>query len=335
MMLSRVADSLFWLSRYVERAENVARIIDVNAQLMLDLSPAKAEALSRQWLPVAACLGDETAFRARSRQTDAAAVTEFLVFDRSHPNSISGSLATARENARTVREQITTEMWEQLNRTYLWLMSKGARQAYERNSYEFFQRVKKSLQLFQGITDSLMMHGEGWDFIQMGRYLERADKTSRLLDDAFFLLPSDRNRPADVLPQWLSILRSCNARQAYQRLYAAVLEPVKVAHLLLLNENFPRSVVFCVGQLDHALRRVSGVGPGRYSNLAEKLSGRLLAELSYSAIEEFWVRGMHATVDELQTRLNEIGQAMVTTYIEPTAPAASAAPAGTLAAMPQ
>lgn len=334
-MLSRVADSLYWLSRYVERAENIARIIDVNAQLMLDLSTAKAETLSRQWLPVAACLGDESAFRARSRQTDAATVTEFLVFDRSHPNSISGSLAAARENARTVREQITTEMWEQLNRTYLWLMSKGARQAYERNSYEFFQRVKKSLQLFQGITDSLMMHGEGWDFIQMGRHLERADKTSRLLDDAFFLLPTDRNRPADMLPQWLSILRSCNARQAYQRLYAAVVEPVKVAHLLLLNEQFPRSVVFCVGHLDQALRRVSGVGPGRYSNLAERLSGRLLAELSYSAIEEVWNRGLHAAVDDLQTRLNDIGRAIISTYIEPTAPVAAALPSPSVSVIPQ
>lgn len=319
-MLSRVADSLFWMSRYVERAENLARIIDINAQLMLDLSTAQAEALSRNWLPVVAALGDETEFRLRHRKADAANVTDFLVFDRSHSNSITGCLAVARENARTVREQITTEMWEQINRVYLWLMSKGARQFYERNNYEFFQRVKKSLQLFQGITDSVMVHGEGWEFIQMGKYLERADKTSRLLDDEFFLLPTDQRRPADVIPQWISILRSCNARQAYQRLYASVVEPINVSHLLLLNEVFPRSVMFCVLQLDQSLRRVSGVGPGRYSNLAEKLSGRLAAELGFSAIDEFWERGLHRTVDEVQCKLNDLGQAIVETYITPTAP---------------
>jgi uncharacterized alpha-E superfamily protein len=317
MMLSRVADSLFWMSRYVERAENLARIIDVNAQLMLDLSMQQAHALSRNWLPVVACLGDEGAFRARHRTADRRAVTDFLVFDRSHPSSITGSLSLARENARTVREQITTEMWEQLNRTYLWLMSKGAHQFYERNNYEFFQRVKKSLQLFQGITDSVMVRGEGWEFIQMGKYLERGDKTTRLLDDEFFLLPADELRPADVIPQWISILRSCNARQAYQRSYATVVEPIQVAHLLLLNEAFPRSVVYCARQLDQSLRRISGVSAGRYSNLAEKLSGRLAAELRFSGIEEFWDRGMHVAIDDLQSKLNHLGQAILESYLQP------------------
>jgi len=316
-MLSRVADSLFWMSRYAERAENVARIIDVNAQLMPDLSTQQAHGLSRNWLPVVACLGDEGAFQARYRKADMQAVTDFLVFDRSHPSSITGSLSLARENARTVREQITTEMWEQLNRTYLWLMSKGAHQFYERNNYEFFQRVKKSLQLFQGITDSVMVRGEGWEFIQMGKFLERADKTTRLLDDEFFLLPADKLRPADVIPQWISILRSCNARQAYQRLYATVVEPVQVAHLLLLNEAFPRSVVYCTLQLDQSLRRISGVTAGRYSNAAEKLSGRLVAEFRFSSIEEFWDRGLHMAMDDLQTKLNNLGQAVLESYLEP------------------
>jgi uncharacterized alpha-E superfamily protein len=317
MMLSRVADSLFWMSRYVERAENLARIIDVNDQLMLDLSAQQAKALSRNWLPVIACLGEEQAFHARHRAADKTTVTDFLVFDRSHASSITGSLSLARENARTVREQITTEMWEQLNRTYLWLMSKGAHQFYERNNYEFFQRVKKSLQLFQGITDSVMVRGEGWEFIQMGKYLERGDKTTRLLDDEFFLLPTDRLRPADVIPQWISILRSCNARQAYQRCYATVVDPVQVADLLLLNEAFPRSVVYCVRQLDQSLRRISGVTAGRYSNAAEKHSGRLVAELRFSGIDEFWDRGLHRAIDELQSKLNQLGQAISETYFQP------------------
>ena len=319
-MLSRVADSLFWASRYVERAENIAAMVDVNIQLMLDLPTRHADAISRDWSPLVACLGDEVSFASQKRKGSQDAVVDFLVFDRTHPGSIVGSLAIARENARTIREQITTEMWEQINRTYLWLMSKGAHQFYERNHYDFFQRVRKSLQLFQGITDSLMVRGEGWDFIQLGKYLERAEKTSRMLDDKFFLLPLDETAPLGVVPQWVAILRSCSARQAYQRLYAMEVEPIQVADLLLLNDNFPRSLVFCLLQIDHALRRISGVPSGRYSNIAEKLSGRLLSELSFSSVEEFWGIGLHSAVDQLQQKLNDLGSAIASCYLHPVLP---------------
>lgn len=318
-MLSRVADNLFWMGRYVERAENIARIVDVNSQLMLDLPMKDSERISRNWMPVVACLGDEKAFHKRYKKADAGSVTEFLLFDRSHANSIVGSLAAARENARTVREQISPEMWEQVNRTYLWLMSKSARRFFNRNAYEFFERVKKSLQLFQGITDSIMMRGEGWEFLRMGRYLERADKTSRLLDDEFFVARDDKSASGGSLAQWQAILRSSNARQAYQRLYAAVVDPLKVADLLLLHDEFPRSVEFCVRAVDRSLRRISGVAPGRFCNLAEKLSGRLLSELSFSSIEEIWNRGLHIVMDELQVRLNDIGAAVLEAYIQPSA----------------
>jgi uncharacterized alpha-E superfamily protein len=305
------------LGLYVERAENIARIVDVNAQLMLDLPMKEAERIQRNWMPVVSCLGDEDEFHKRYKKPDADSVTEFLLFDRSHANSITGSLAAARENARTVREQISPEMWEQVNRTYLWLMSKGARQFFNRNAYDFFQRVKKSLQLFQGITDSVMMHGEGWEFLRMGRYLERADKTSRLLDDEFFLVRDETVSGGGNLSQWQAILRSSNARQAYQRLYAAMVDPQKVADLLLLHDEFPRSVEFCVRALDKSLRRVSGVPAGRFCNVAEKRSGRLLSELSFSSIDDIWARGLHAVMDDLQTKLNDIGAAILDTYIHP------------------
>ncbi len=332
-MLSRVADSLYWMGRYMERAENVARIVDVNSQLMLDLPTEQADRISRNWMPVVACLGEEEAFAERYKKHDAASVTEFLLFDRSHGNSIVGSLAAARENARTVREQISGEMWEQINRTYLWLNGKTARQYFERNAYEFFQRTKKSLQLFQGITDSVMMHGEGWEFLQMGRHLERADKTSRLLDDEFFLVRDRAVPEGGSLVQWQAILRCSNARQAYQRLYASVVDPIRVADLLLLHEEFPRSVEYCVRALDQSLRRVSGVLPGKFSNVAEKISGRLLSELSFSSIEDIWERGLHEVMDDLQVKLNDIGQAIMDTYIHPSAP--QALPAGMMAQVPQ
>ncbi len=314
-MLSRVADSLYWMSRHIERAENIARIVDVNLQLMLDVPAKRAQQLSRNWLPIVSCLGEDEAFLKRYKKADLTNVVEYLVFDREHPNSIVGAICSARENARTVREQITSEMWEQINRVYLWVTAKSARQAYERNQYEFFQTIKQMLQLFQGITDTTSLHSEGWEFIQVGKYLERADKTSRVLDEDFHLLRQAGATQNDHLLQWLAVLRSCSARQTYQRIYESGVQPVKVAELLLLNENSPRSVQFCVYHTDQALRRISGVATGRFSNRAEKISGRLLAELSFSNIDDIYSQGLHRAMDDLQVKLNQIGFAIYETYI--------------------
>ncbi len=341
-MLSRVADSLFWLSRYLERAESVASLVDTNLQLMLDLPAKRADRLAKDWSPIVAGLGQEQAFRRLRRRADARTVADYLVFERQTTDSMVSCLAAARENARTVREQITPEMWEQINRTYLWSVSKGARQYFERSAYEFFQRITKSLQLFQGIVDAVMIRGEGWEFLQMGKFLERADKVTRLLDDRFHLLrPSGEQAPADVEEGWselltrsergkerqqvvdgvyhcwTAVLRCCRARGAYQRLYPLVVEPANVAELLLLNENFPRSALFCVSRVDRALRRISGVASGRFSNRAEKLSGQLAGELRFSSIEDILASGLHETMDGLQVKLNSIGEAIRSIYIYP------------------
>lgn len=314
-MLSRVADGLYWMGRYAERAENIARLVDNNLQLMLDVPARQAAQLERNWLPVVACFGVEEEYRKRRGKQDMTSVIEFLVFDRTHCNSVIGSLSAARENARTIREQITTEMWEQVNRAYLWSIGKGARQSFERNRYEFFQRIIKTLQLFEGITESTMMHGEAWDFIQLGKYLERADKTTRILDDEFHLMRQCGNSEGDQLVQWLAILRLCSARQSYQKFYGVGVQADKVAELLLLNPDLPRSVLFCLIHANKALRRLSGVPTGRFSNRAEQLCGRLLAELTFSRISELYDRGLHQVTDELQTKFNDIGGEFYSTYI--------------------
>lgn len=314
-MLSRVADSLFWISRYVERAENIARMVDVHQQLMLDLPTERVQKLKRNWLPLAACLGEHLQLKRRSQKGDVRTVTEFLLYDREHSNSILSCLSAARENARTVREQISPEMWEQINRTYLWYRSANSRHMFERNQYEFFQRVIKTLQLFQGITDNTMLHGEGWEFMRAGRFIERADKTSRMLDDKFYLLNKKRSTPSEMLLQYSVVLKCCNAREVYQRKHGAELHPGSVAKLLLLDDSFPRSVRYCVQEIDLALRRISGVPAGCFSNKAEKLCGRLLAELSFSSIEDYQVQGMHQSMDDLQGKLNAIGAAIYHTYI--------------------
>ncbi len=314
-MLSRVADGLYWMGRYVERAENVARLVDINLQMTLDVPARQAEQMAKNWRPVVACFGDEEEYRKKHSKADEKEVIEFLVFDRDHTNSVIGSLCAARENARTIREQITSEMWEELNRAYLWYNSKSARQAFERNEYEFFQRIIQTMQLFGGITNSTMLHGEAWDFIQMGKHLERADKITRMLDDEFHLMKQCGKTPADGLLQWLSILRMCSARQTYQRLYGAGVQPIKVAELLLLNADLPRSVLFCLHHADESLRRISGVAPGRFSNRAEQLSGRFLAELTYSRISDIYSQGLHKAMDEFQIRFNQISAEFYSTYI--------------------
>lgn len=315
-MLSRVADCLYWMSRYVERAENIARIVDVNRQVMLDLPYDQAQELDRNWFAVLTCLGDEETFQEqRGGNPDRLSVTDFLVHDRENPNSIVSCLCAARENARTAREQISAEMWEQINRSYLWFTSRQAREWFDQNEYDFFQQVKEISHLFQGITDASMLHGEGWYFIQIGKYIERADKTSRVLDDKYHLLTHTKlQRQLDVL-EWSAVLRSCSARQAYQKVYVDTVKPIQTAELLLLNETFPRSVRFCVENVDRCLRQISGVLPGRFTNAAEKLTGRFLAELNFSTIEDVYGLGLHEAIDRMQIQLNDIGDAIFQTYI--------------------
>jgi uncharacterized alpha-E superfamily protein len=315
-MLSRVADSLYWMSRYVERAENVARTLDVNLQLMLDLPKLGAEREKKLWGPVLRSTGDHEDFDKHYKSTTAENVIDYLTFNAKNPNSIVNCITTARENARHVREQISMEMWEEINRTYLWMKSQTFKKIQKQGLYEFFCEVKNASHLFQGITDGTMTHGEDWDFIQVGMYLERADMVTRILDanDEIFI-----NAPASLMNggtlQWSAILRSCSSHDAYRKFYVAQVEPDKVVEFLILNELFPRSIRFCAGALDVALRRISGCQEERFTNQAEKLSGRLVAELNYSALEDIKTVGMHTYMDDLQIKLNAIGEAIFQTYL--------------------
>ncbi len=328
-MLSRVADSLYWMSRYVERAENIARILDVNLQLMLDLPKLGPEEEKKLWDPVLRSTGDNEDFDQHYKSTSSENVIDFLTLNTKNSNSIINCLTTARENARHVREQISLEMWEEINRTYLWMKGQTLKKIQKLGPYEFFSSVKNASHLFQGITDGTMTHGEDWDFIQVGKFLERGDMVTRILDanDEIFV-----NTPTNLLNggtlQWSAILRSCSSHDAYRKFYVAQVEPDKVVEFLILNEFFPRSIRFCAGALDEALRRISGCQEERFTNQAEKLSGRLVAELNYSALEDIKTVGMHTYMDELQVKLNAIGEAIFQTYLfSPPIPEPDAEPA--------
>jgi uncharacterized alpha-E superfamily protein len=316
-MLSRVADSLYWMSRYAERAENIARILDVNLQLMLDLPRLGREEQKALWEPVLRSTGDYTDFYKNYQDTGSENVIDFLTLHPKNPNSIVNCITTARENARHVREQISLEMWEEVNRTYLWIKSQTLPKIQRQGPYEFFTQVKNASHLFQGITDGTMTHGEDWDFIQVGMYLERADMVTRILDandEIFIKRPTNKSQTGGTL-QWSAILRSCSSHDAYRKFYVAQVEPDKVVEFLILNEFFPRSIRFCAEELNYALRRISGCTEDHFTNVAEKLSGRLVAELNYSALEDIKTIGMHKYMDELQVKLNAIGEGIFQTYL--------------------
>jgi uncharacterized alpha-E superfamily protein len=317
-MLSRVAHSLYWMSRYIERAENTARLVDTNLQLLLDFRNLDDSTLAEHWMPIVQSSGDEETFSEKYPRATGQAVTEFLVFDVTNTNSILSAIAQARENARMVRDQITVELWEELNRLYLWTRGPEARALWANSPTDFFGHIKNSSLLLLGLIYATVVHNEGWQFMQVGKFLERADKITRLLDVRHTTFPAVGPAKAvsqrDVL-EWSAVLRSCSGWDAYKSSYGAEVRPEWVVELLLFNEEFPRTVRFCLEKLDGALRHISGVAPRRFSNAAEKLSGRLLAELEYGSIEEVLAFGVHQYLDVLQQKFNAIGQALFDAYI--------------------
>lgn len=316
-MLSRVANSLYWMCRYIERAENIARIVDVNLQLLLDFRSLDDKGLADYWVPIIQTTGDDEIFFKLYPEANGQTVTEFLVFQPDNSNSIIASIAAARENARMVRDQITIEMWEELNRLHLFLKSDRAREVWNESPYDFFEEIKAGSLHLQGLTDATVVRNEGWQFMQVGRYIERADKTTRMLDVRHTTVPR-RGAPKAVSQtealEWSSILRSCSAWDAYKALHSADVDPRRVAEFLLFSDDFPRSVKFCVTELDKALRAISGAAEGRFLNNPERLSGRLLGEFRFGTIGEVFEQGLHDYVDVVQQKLNRIGDAMFNAY---------------------
>ena len=316
-MLSRVANCLFWMSRYIERSENIARIVDVNLQLLLDFRDLDEHRLSEHWLPIVQATGDEEAFFKVHGKATGHTVTEFLVFQPDNPNSIVSSISDARENARMVRDQITSEFWEELNRLYLFVRSRQARDLWNSSPFDFFQEIKATSLRLQGMADATLMRNEGWLFMQLGKYIERADKTSRILDVRYQTLP-ERGVPKTIgqeeVLEWSAILNSCSAWDAYKSIHGAEVHPKLVAEFLLLSEDFPRSFEVCISQFNQSLRKISGVPEGRFSNEAERLTGRLLAEVQFCTIDEVFEHGLHQYLDDLQLKLNAIGAAIFTAY---------------------
>ncbi|MEW6129636.1 MAG: alpha-E domain-containing protein [Acidobacteriota bacterium] len=308
-MLSRVADSLYWMSRYLERAEHTARLIDVTLNLMLDQSPLMAE---RRWQLVMSGLGLPP-----TDTRDAYKLTESLAFDAENPGSIVSSIIAARENARQVREQISSEMWEELNRLYLQVKSARIEQIWNFGSHAYFRNVKEGAHLFQGITDSTMSHGQGWRFIQVGRFIERAGATAALLD-AHFKYLSDPNIESDGKSdylEWVGLLKCCTAFEACCKVYSADLQPDRIAEFLLLNADFPHSVRFSADMLQAGLNAIAEATQTHKSSRANRLAGKLRAALSFVQIEEIMESDLHSYLKDIERQCLQIHDAIYQAYI--------------------
>jgi uncharacterized alpha-E superfamily protein len=310
-MLSRAADCAYWMSRYIERAENVARFIDVNHELLVDPPPGFTE----QWGPLVSVSGDKKTFYAHYEEPTRENVIHFLTFDEKYPNSIYSCLRAARENARSVREIISSEMWEQINQSYLMVQRVSGADHQLDAPWHFFREIKLACHLFEGITAATMSHGEPWHFIRMGGMLERADKTTRMLDVKYFLLlPSvgDIGSAFDDT-QWAAVLRSVSAFEMYRKRYGEI-TPGEVVEFLLLDRDFPRSVHFCMLEALESLRLITGSASGTYTNPAERRLGQLTAELDYTDAQELVDRGLHEYLDNMQSRLNQIDSSVFDTF---------------------
>jgi uncharacterized alpha-E superfamily protein len=313
-MLSRVADSIYWLNRYIERAENYARFIDVNLNLTLDLPPD----LTEQWKPLVITTGDYQLFEERYGEPTKENVIQFLTFDVGNPNSILSCLYKARENARTVREIISTEMWEQINEFYLKVRDAVSHRVWTMEKLtDFFKEIKMYSYLFAGIMDATISHTEGWHFGRMGRFLERADKTTRILDVKYFILLPDVgsvDTSLDLL-QWLAVLKSASAFEMYRKSYGRI-SPYHIAQFLILDREFPRAIRHSLIQAEQSLHSISGTEIWMFKNLAERKLGLLRSDLDYTDINDIFSSGLHEYLDNIQLKLNEVGEAIYETFFD-------------------
>jgi len=295
------------MSRYIERAENIARFIDVNMQLTLDRTPGLAE----QWKPLVAVTGEYDLFKDRYGNADRHSVMQFLTFDRDYPGSIISCVESARENARTIRDVITAEMWKQINQIYLQVKNAASLGIRHERPTSFYTTIKQGSLLFSGITDATMSRSLGWEFSRLGRMIERADKTSRILDVKYFLLlpsPEDVGSTLDVI-QWAALLRSVGGLEMYRQEYGAI-TPANVARFLLLDQHYPRSVMYCLIMAERSINKIVGPDPSGQSRHVTRCIGRLRSSVEFSEIDEIVTEGLHEYIDRFQLRINEVGALM-------------------------
>jgi uncharacterized alpha-E superfamily protein len=318
-MLSRTADHLFWMSRYTERAENTARMLDVNYQT--SLLPQSAAVAQAGWEGLLSISELKPAYAAKYQglSIKPAEVMDFMVRDEKNPSSIISCLQNARENARAVRGSLTTEVWETQNQTYLELVRMLKSGDFERDPAQFFEWVKFRSHLSRGVTLGTMLQDESFHFLRMGTFLERADNTARLVDVKFHAVETDflgavseKDQEYDFY-HWSAVLRSVSGFEVYRKVYRDVIKPERVAELLILRPDMPRSLIGC---LNEVMRNLAMVTSDPHSQTTRR-AGKLRADLQYSRIDEILATGLHAFLTQFLDRVNEIGAHISREFLVP------------------
>lgn len=310
-MLARVADSLYWMSRYLERAEHTARLLHVHLNLVPDQSQMmttqrRARLLAALWMPEPEG-GVQNDYQ----------LLELVAFDQENHNSLINCIATARENARQVREQVSTEMWQQINELYLYMRNIRLDNIWNDQPGDFLQAIKQGSHLFQGVTDSTMGHGQGWQFIQVGRYIERVISNANLLgiETRALNLENDETSVSDQYTSWLGLLKCCTAFEAYCKAYTAHLEPRRVIDYLILDPEFPHSICFSVRSIQAALDAIAESTDTHRGARVYRLAGRLRAHLDYAQIDEIVDHDLDGYLADIHTQCSQIQDAFFHMYI--------------------
>ncbi len=319
-MLSRVADSLYWMSRYLERAEHTTRLLDVNLNLMLDESSTSSD---RRWMRLLQSLGKPKRVKWDGNPYELA---RCLTFDTNYKSSIVSCIIAARENARHVREQISTEQWHRLNSLYLQVTRPEFKAAMKLDEGQvafeapttFLQEVMEAVHQFQGVTDSTMSHGEGWQFIQVGRYLERATETALLLEayHAELWAQPDKLPEGNEYLDWMGLLRSATAFEAYCKVYTADLTPERILEFLLLDEEFPHSLRFAIDNLQGALGAIQRESGKARAQELHRIAGRLSAGLGFASVDEILNGDIVAYLRGIQRQCQAIHETIYHLYVD-------------------
>lgn len=328
-MISRVAENCFWLHRYMERAENTARLLRVSRSFILDMNLPALE----QWRPAVIVSGEADRFAAMfpaATVKDGEAVQEYLTWDERNPVSIASSLACARENARVSRDVVSHEVWEALNGFSQWFGGGAGRTAWDQDRDAFYQEVKRGVDLFFGLCESTMLHDEPYDFMRLGLHLERAGQTARILDVKHFTFGPRQTRtetPAETA-QWIALLHSCSAAEPFFKHTTGSPTGVHVAAFLLKTLTFPRSVLFCLDRAWHFLRRVRTNRPSTAGDRSAALLATLLESLREESVDEMFAEGVHQVLARTIDAVAGVCDAIRADYFEPALPAAFQGAAG-------
>jgi uncharacterized alpha-E superfamily protein len=305
-MLSRVADSLYWLSRYLERAEHTARLTSVYFDLILDQSSQMQQERYHLLLDNLKMPFDP------AEMFDPDKTLQLIVRDAENPNSIVSCVTQARENARQVREQLSSETWMQINQLFL-IMKRPYRQ-WRGQPQVFMQQIIEQIHLINGISDATMNHDEGWQFMQLGHYLERATSILRLISIQFLAISNRPPQREDYL-DWIALLKSCTAFEAYCKVYTADLIPLRIAEFLLLNAEFPHSLHFSVNMVRDSLAQIGKITKSRRNQQLNRRAGRLQSMLQFSQIDEITESGLPEFLEDVKQQFLEIHDAVYQVYI--------------------